>query len=64
MRIELAVMNLAGTNVSDPDIVEASVRQATSGFFDEVVCREYRGASKLDMLPKLVGPENESSHML
>jgi len=26
MRIELAVMNLAGTTVNDPGIVEASVR--------------------------------------
>jgi phosphonatase-like hydrolase len=57
MRIELAVLDLAGTTVSDPGIVEAAVRRVTGTSFDETVFEAHRGGSKLDMLAALVGSD-------
>lgn len=60
-RCELAVLDLAGTTVRDPGIVEAAVRAVTGACFDEVVFAAYRGGSKLDMLAALVGPDRATS---
>ena len=52
---EVAVLDLAGTTVSDPGIVEAAVRTSVGSKFQAELFHQYRGGSKLDMLAALVG---------
>ncbi|MCP3992410.1 MAG: HAD family hydrolase [Actinomycetia bacterium] len=56
--LELAVVDLAGTTVSDPGVVEAAVRKVTGASFNQVVFKAHRGGSKLEMLQSLIGPEH------
>jgi phosphoglycolate phosphatase len=53
--IEVVVLDLGGTTVTDPGVVEAAAREAAAGMFDARTFRAYRGGSKLDMLAALVG---------
>ncbi|MEM9616252.1 MAG: HAD family hydrolase [Actinomycetota bacterium] len=55
--VEIAVVDLAGTTVRDPGIVETAVRHVSGTAFDESVFHRHRGGSKLDMLEALVGTD-------
>lgn len=55
--IEVAVLDLAGTTVSDPGVVETAVRASVGPRFRDEVFHQYRGGSKVDMLAALVGDD-------
>jgi phosphonatase-like hydrolase len=59
--VELAVVDLAGTTVSDPGVVEAAVRKVTGTSFNESVFQQHRGGSKLVMLDALVGTDSAAA---
>ena len=59
--IEIAAIDLAGTTVHDPGIVEAAVRDATGDAFDRDTFRRTRGGSKIDMLAAMVGTEHAAA---
>jgi phosphonatase-like hydrolase len=48
---------LAGTTVRVGDVIEHAVRQLTDDRFDPEVFTASRGASKLDLITRLVGPD-------
>ncbi|MEA1902340.1 MAG: HAD family hydrolase [Actinomycetota bacterium] len=54
--IDIAVLDLGGTTVRIGDVVEQAVRQVTGDQFDSVEFTAMRGASKLDLMTRLVGP--------
>lgn len=53
--MDVAVLDLGGTTVHIGDVVERAVRRVTGDRFDPVEFRDMRGASKLDLMTRLVG---------
>lgn len=60
-RVEVAVLDLGGTTVYIGDVVERAVRDVTGDQFDPAEFTSMRGASKLDLMAKLVGPARAPS---
>lgn len=59
--IDVAVLDLGGTTVRIGDTVEQAVRQVTGDRFDPTEFTALRGASKLDLMTRLVGPADAAS---